>query len=118
MTGKTLDLARNSFEIIERTFAFNDLARADEAFICASNKEIMPVHHVDDVQILHSRDQGHQEQKSHHRGWHHDSAHEFGFEFLEQLEQKVNDLERQLADAPYRQDFWLNDLTHFPRNYT
>jgi branched-chain amino acid aminotransferase len=46
-----LELARARFEIVERSITFDDLARADEAFITASNKEIMPVHHVNDLQI-------------------------------------------------------------------
>ena len=46
-----LEVARNLFDVVERPITFADLADADEAFISASNKEIMPVHHVDDRQI-------------------------------------------------------------------
>ena len=46
-----LKLAQTHFEVIERPLTFDDLARADESFISASNKEIMPVHHVNDLQI-------------------------------------------------------------------
>lgn len=46
-----LEVAQDLFEVIERPITFDDLARSDEAFISASNKEIMPVHHVDDQQI-------------------------------------------------------------------
>jgi branched-chain amino acid aminotransferase len=46
-----LELAQGRFEIVQRPLTFADLAQAEEAFLTASNKEIMPVHHVDDVQI-------------------------------------------------------------------
>ena len=46
-----LELAQNHFAVIERDLTFDDLANADEAFITASNKEVMPVHHVNDLQI-------------------------------------------------------------------
>jgi len=46
-----LELAQDSFEIVERPLTFADLPRTDEAFITASNKEIMPVHHIDDHPI-------------------------------------------------------------------
>ena len=46
-----LELAQNSFEVIERPILFDDLPLADEAFITASNKEIMPVRQVNDVII-------------------------------------------------------------------
>jgi len=46
-----LELARDKFEVIERPISLAELDQADEAFITASNKEIMPVHHVNEVQI-------------------------------------------------------------------
>ncbi len=46
-----LELAREKFKIIERPILFDDLSRADEAFITASNKEVMPVCRVNDVII-------------------------------------------------------------------
>jgi branched-chain amino acid aminotransferase len=46
-----LELAQESLEIVQRPLTFADLSQAEEAFLTASNKEIMPVHHVDDVQI-------------------------------------------------------------------
>ncbi len=44
-------IAQKHFELVEQLITFDDLVEADEAFITASNKEVMPVHHVDDVQI-------------------------------------------------------------------
>jgi branched-chain amino acid aminotransferase len=38
-----LELARSHFEVIERPLLVNQIAEFDEAFITASNKEIMPV---------------------------------------------------------------------------
>lgn len=49
--GIVLDVARKLFDVVERPITFDDLAKTDEAFISASNKEIMPIHHVDDQQI-------------------------------------------------------------------
>jgi branched-chain amino acid aminotransferase len=46
-----LELAQDKFEVTERPILFGDLPRADEAFITASNKEIMPVRQVNDVII-------------------------------------------------------------------
>lgn len=46
-----VDLAQKHFELVEQSITFDDLAAADEAFITASNKEVMPVHHVNEVQI-------------------------------------------------------------------
>ncbi|MCB9099517.1 MAG: aminotransferase class IV [Anaerolineales bacterium] len=46
-----LEVAQSLFDVVERPITFADLADAEEAFISASNKEIMPVHHVDDQQI-------------------------------------------------------------------
>jgi branched-chain amino acid aminotransferase len=46
-----LELAQGRFEIVKRPLTFDDLLRADEAFISASNKEIMPVDHVNNGQI-------------------------------------------------------------------
>ena len=46
-----LEVARPLIEVVERPITFADLDQADEAFISASNKEIMPVHHVNDQQI-------------------------------------------------------------------
>lgn len=46
-----LSLAQDQFKIVERTITLADLSQADEAFITASNKELMPVHHVNDVTI-------------------------------------------------------------------
>ncbi len=46
-----LELAQQRFEVVERKLTFADLSRADEAFITASNKEVMPVCLVNDIQI-------------------------------------------------------------------
>jgi len=46
-----LELAQGKFEIIERPILFSDLSIADEAFITASNKEVMPVCQLNDVII-------------------------------------------------------------------
>lgn len=46
-----LELVRDEFHVVERPLTFDDLSRAEEAFITASNKEIMPVHHVNELQI-------------------------------------------------------------------
>ncbi|AFZ31283.1 D-amino-acid transaminase [Gloeocapsa sp. PCC 7428] len=46
-----LELAKNKFEIVEQPIYYSDLNRCDEAFITATNKEIMPVTQIDDLQI-------------------------------------------------------------------
>ena len=46
-----LELAQENFKIVEHSLTLDDLAQIDEAFICASNKEIMPVRQVNDLQI-------------------------------------------------------------------
>lgn len=47
-----IELARDSgFAVVERALTLADVRQADEAFLTASNKEIMPVHHLDDLQI-------------------------------------------------------------------
>ncbi len=46
-----LNLAQDKFDVVERPLTFDDLARADEAFITASNKEVMPVQRVNDLTI-------------------------------------------------------------------
>lgn len=46
-----LELAQNHFDIVERAITFDDLPQADEAFITASNKEVMPVRQVNEVVI-------------------------------------------------------------------
>jgi branched-chain amino acid aminotransferase len=50
-----LALAQRHFEVVEQAVTFEDVRQADEAFISASNKEIMPVHHVDDLMIGNGR---------------------------------------------------------------
>ncbi|OKH28179.1 aminotransferase class IV [Chroogloeocystis siderophila] len=46
-----LELARNKFDIVEQPIYYSDLNSCDEAFITATNKEIMPVTQIDDLQI-------------------------------------------------------------------
>ncbi|ARV59620.1 amino acid aminotransferase [Nostocales cyanobacterium HT-58-2] len=46
-----LELAKNRFEIVEQPIYYSDLNSCDEAFITSSNKEIMPVVQIDDLQI-------------------------------------------------------------------
>ncbi len=46
-----LELAQDKFKIIERPLTFDDLTHADESFITASNKEIMPIRHVNELKI-------------------------------------------------------------------
>ncbi len=46
-----LELAKNKFEIVEQPISYSDLNRCNEAFITATNKEIMPVTQIDDLQI-------------------------------------------------------------------
>jgi len=46
-----LELAKNEFEIVEQPIHYSELNSCDEAFITATNKEIMPVTQIDDLQI-------------------------------------------------------------------
>ncbi len=46
-----VNLAQADFEVLERPLSFVDLSTADEAFISASNKEVMPIIKVNDIQI-------------------------------------------------------------------
>jgi branched-chain amino acid aminotransferase len=46
-----LDLAMERFPIEERPILLDELALADEAFITASSREIMPVVQIDDLRI-------------------------------------------------------------------
>ncbi|PIG92016.1 aminotransferase class IV [Gloeocapsopsis sp. IPPAS B-1203] len=46
-----LELAKNEFEIVEQPIYYSELNSCDEAFITATNKEIMPVTQIDDLQI-------------------------------------------------------------------
>jgi branched-chain amino acid aminotransferase len=46
-----LELAKNKFEIVEQPIYYSDLNSCDEAFITATNKEIMPVTQIDEIQI-------------------------------------------------------------------
>lgn len=46
-----LELAQKHFEIVERDIALSEISAVDEAFICASNKEIMPVVRIDDITV-------------------------------------------------------------------
>jgi branched-chain amino acid aminotransferase len=47
-----LDLARQSnFMVVERPITLADIAQAEEAFITASNKEIMPVNQVNEIRF-------------------------------------------------------------------
>jgi len=49
--NKLLKLAKNKFKVLEKNITFQDLKTADEAFITATNKEIMPVVKVDNIKI-------------------------------------------------------------------
>lgn len=49
--GVVLEVAHKLFDVVERPITFDDLPNTEEAFISASNKEIMPVHHVNDLKI-------------------------------------------------------------------
>lgn len=49
--GVVLELAEDMFEVIERPLRLTELAEVDEAFISASNKEIMPLHTIDSTPI-------------------------------------------------------------------
>lgn len=46
-----LELAADMFEVIERPLRADELAEVDEAFISASNKEIMPLHTINSTTI-------------------------------------------------------------------
>lgn len=46
-----LEIAKNKFEIVEQPIYYSDLSSCDEAFITATNKEIMPVVQVDELHI-------------------------------------------------------------------
>ena len=46
-----LELVQDQFEVIERPILFDDLPLASEAFITASNKEVMPVCRVNNIII-------------------------------------------------------------------
>jgi len=46
-----IDLAKQHFTLEERPLTLDELYKADEVFITASNKQVMPVIHVDDVTI-------------------------------------------------------------------
>ncbi len=49
--GATLEIAEDLFQVEVRPIHYDELARADEAFITSTTKEIMPVVQVDDVVI-------------------------------------------------------------------
>lgn len=46
-----LELAKNQFEIVEQPIYYSELSSCDEAFITATNKEIMPVVQIDELHI-------------------------------------------------------------------
>ncbi len=46
-----LELAKNRFEIVEQPIYYSELSGCDEAFITATNKEIMPVVQIDELHI-------------------------------------------------------------------
>ena len=46
-----LELAREHLDVVEQAITPADLLQTDEAFITASNKEVMPVHHVNEIVI-------------------------------------------------------------------
>jgi branched-subunit amino acid aminotransferase/4-amino-4-deoxychorismate lyase len=46
-----LDLAANQYPVQERDIALDELFSADEVFITATNKEIVPIVTIDDKQI-------------------------------------------------------------------
>lgn len=56
--GVVLELAEDMFEVIERPLRLTELAEVDEAFISASNKEIMPLHTIDSTPIGSGRSPG------------------------------------------------------------
>jgi len=49
--GVVIELARERFTLEERAITLDELYNADEVFITASNKQVMPVIQVDDVTI-------------------------------------------------------------------
>ena len=49
--GFVIDIAKDSFGIEERPIKFDELTEADEAFITATNKEILPVTKIGDLTI-------------------------------------------------------------------
>lgn len=46
-----LELAKDRFEIVEKPIYFSELSNCDEAFLTATNKEIMPIVQVDELQL-------------------------------------------------------------------
>lgn len=46
-----LELAKAKFEIVEQSINYSQLNHDDEAFITSSTKEIMPVIHIDELQL-------------------------------------------------------------------
>lgn len=46
-----LELAKKEFKVNLRPVKYSELKKADEAFITASNKEIMPVVKIDDIKV-------------------------------------------------------------------
>ena len=52
-----LDLAQEMFEVVQRPISVDELPVVNEAFITASNKEIMPIRQIDD-QIISSGEPG------------------------------------------------------------
>ncbi len=46
-----LEVAQNRFEVVERPIERDELTRVDEAFITASNKEVMPLRQIDDQPV-------------------------------------------------------------------
>ena len=49
--GFVIDIAKDSFGVEERPIKFDELAMADEAFITATNKEILPVTRIGELTI-------------------------------------------------------------------
>ncbi|NMG21352.1 aminotransferase class IV [Brasilonema bromeliae] len=50
-----LELAIKKLKVVERPISYSELKDCDEAFITSSNKEIMPVVQIDDLQISHGK---------------------------------------------------------------
>lgn len=46
-----LELAKNHFDIVEQPIDYSELSSCDEAFITATNKEVMPVVQIDELSI-------------------------------------------------------------------
>ena len=46
-----LDLARDEFEVFEAPVRYDELRKADEAFLTSTTKEVLPVVCVDDITI-------------------------------------------------------------------